>query len=583
MNTDNQPLPRDLEAILVSYNAKNYKETEKLAKSLLHKFPNNLFCLKMLGIIYGKLNRNKDSLDINKKIVSMTKDDSEAYNNLGISLKNLGQIEDSISAFNQAITLNPEYAIAYFNLSNVLQIKGERGEALKANQKAIEYGAKTVEVYMLLGIKLYALDRFDEAIECYKKCISLDPKNPESYFNMGDCLSVNGDFKKAQICYEQAINLKPNFFQSYNNLGNLFANHGKFQDAISILEKAIQIKPDNAELHYNLSNLKKYVNKDNQFQLMKNLCSDSATDEHSRCYLAFAIGKAFEDMGELKNAFSYYQKGNSLRRKQVKYNQKQDSDLFSKIKSSFTKTQEYTLQEQDINGEQTPIFIVGMPRSGTTLVEQIISSHDHVAAGGEMKFFVQYGEPIILDKSHINKDTIVSFRKSYLKNIMNISKVSRMITDKMHINFLYSGLIAAAFPDAKIIHVKRDPSATCWSIYNKCFPFDLKNLEFAYSLDDIVKYYLQYKDLMRFFYDYLPNKIYELDYELLVINKEEEIRKLIKYLDLDWDDNCLLPQNNTRSVRTASIRQVREKIYQDSSKKWQKFKPFIHNTFDDLY
>ena len=581
--TENEPSSTDLNTILAFYNKHKYVEAEKLAKSLLLKFPDNLFCLKMLGIIYGKLDRKEDALDINKKIVSMTKNDSEAYNNLGISLKNLGKIEDSISAFNQAIAFNSEYAIAYFNLSNVLQLKGKRSEALQANQKAVELGADTVEVYMLLGIKLYELDRFDEAIECYKRCISLDPENPESYFNLADCLSICGEFKDAQSNYERAIELKPDFFQSYNNLGNLFANHGRFEDAIITLQKAISIKSNSAKVHYNLSGLKKYVIKDDQFQLMENLYLDSTTSDDSRCYLAFALGKACEDIGDLDHAFIYYKDGNAIRNKQLQHNQKKDIDLFNKIKSSFLDIKKHLLQKQNIAMNQIPIFIVGMPRSGTTLVEQIISSHDQVAAGGELKFFTQYGAPIALGQSEINNNVLTNFRDSYLKNIAKICKDSLMITDKMHINFLYTGLITTALPEAKIIHVKRDPSATCWSNFTKCFPFDHENLAYAYSLNDIVKYYSQYRNLMRFFTDSLPNQIYELDYESLVINKEEEIKKLIQYLGLSWDENCLLPHNNKRSVRTASIRQVRKKIYQNSSKGWQKFKPFLNGVFDELY
>ena len=581
--TESQPSSTDLNTILVFYNEHKYTEAEKLAKSLLLKFPDNLFCLKMLGIIYGKLDRKEDALDINKKIVSMTKNDSEAYNNLGISLKNLGKIEESISAFNQAIAFNPGYAVAYFNLSNVLQIKGKRSEALQANQKAIELGAETIEVYMQLGIKLYELDRLDEAIECYKHCISLDPKNPESYFNMGDCLSEYGELKDAQISYEKAIELKPDSSDSYNNLGNLLTNHGKFKDAITNFEKAISIKSNNAKGHYNLSNLKKYVTKDNQFQLMQNLYLDSTTNDDDRCHLAFALGKAFEDIGDLKHAFIYKNEGNAIRKRQLQYNQKKDIDLFNQIKSSYLDIKKYSLQKQNLSINQIPIFIVGMPRSGTTLVEQIISSHDQVAAGGELKFFGQYGKPIALGQSDINSNVLTDFRDSYLKNIAKVSKDSSMITDKTPSNFLYTGLITTALPEAKIIHVKRDPSATCWSIYTKCFSFDKVNLAFAYSINDIVKYYSQYRDLMRFFLDSLPDQVYELDYESLVINKEEEIKKLIQYLDLNWNENCLSPQNNPRAVRTAPNQQVREKIYQNSSKKWQKFKPFLNGVFDKLY
>ena len=223
------------------------------------------------------------------------------------------------------------------------------------------------------------------------------------------------------------------------------------------------------------------------------------------------------------------------------------------IKSSFTKIKKSALTLEDIKIKKIPVFIVGMPRSGTTLVEQILSSHTEVMAGGELKFISELGVNIMNEIDNFNKESLMKFRESYLDKINKISNKNKLITDKMPQNFLYIGLISSAFPEAKIIHVKRDSSATCWGIFKKCFSLEADSLAFGYSLDDIVKYYKLYIKLIRFFRDSLRNDIYELDYESLVVNMEIETKNLIHYLNLHWEESCLSPHKNSREVMTLSL------------------------------
>ena len=224
-----------------------------------------------------------------------------------------------------------------------------------------------------------------------------------------------------------------------------------------------------------------------------------------------------------------------------------------------------------------------MPRSGTTLVEQILSSHDNVQAGGELNFISKHAKQIVLNNAEITTQSLIDFRCNYIRDLEKISNNKTMIVDKMFNNFLYLGLITIAFPEAKVIHISRDPAATCWSIFTKCFPLENQDLAYSYSIEDIINYYNQYTDLMNLFRESQSDRIYELDYESLVSDKEDQIIKLIKYLDLKWDDKCLSPESNTRAVYTASNQQVRQKIYKNSSKNWIKYKPFIGNLLDNLH
>ena len=223
---------------------------------------------------------------------------------------------------------------------------------------------------------------------------------------------------------------------------------------------------------------------------------------------------------------------------------------------------------------------MGMPRSGTTLVEQIISSHPLVTGAGELTFVHQFGASLAVGHTPVELEALSTFREEYLSALKQRSEGNASVTDKMPQNFQYLGLITRALPEAKIIHVKRDPAAVCWANYTQYF---VKNsFGYCYSLDDILHYHELYQDLMEYWHQALPDRIYDLDYEALTENQEEETRKLISQLGLEWDDACLSPQDNRRAVATASNVQVRQKIYQGSSERWKRYEPYLNGALDCL-
>ena len=221
-----------------------------------------------------------------------------------------------------------------------------------------------------------------------------------------------------------------------------------------------------------------------------------------------------------------------------------------------------------------------MPRSGTTLVEQIISSHSKVIGADELRYVFQYGSALATDKNRINQTTVKQFRDEYLSELIAISGDKKFITDKMPHNFRFIPLICAALPEARIIHVKRNSAATCWSNYKQYFA--TRDLGYSYEIRDVVAYYFLYSDLMGLWQDLYRGRIYNLSYEKLTVDQDNETRNLLEYLQLDWEDACLFPQLNKRSVKTASKQQVREKVYQGSSEAWLKYKPFLDGAFNSL-
>ena len=313
---------------------------------------------------------------------------------------------------------------------------------------------------------------------------------------------------------------------------------------------------------------------------MQEIYLNEDISEEQRCHINFGLAKACEDLGDFEQAFTHYSEGNVLRKKLLNYDINQDVKLFEQLKSSYPKIGKNSLEPDKLSKNFIPIFIIGMPRSGTTLVEQIISSHSKVTGAGELNFAAQFGAAIATGITEANNESFLKFRHNYLNKLQNISNGNLIVTDKMPQNFRYIGLLAAAFPEAKIIHVKRNPAAVCWANYKQYFVSN--SIGYCYALDDVINYYKIYENLMGFWGSTLSNRIYNLDYEQLTVNQETETRQLIEYLGLDWDENCLSPQNNTRSVTTASNLQVRQKVYQGSSEQWKKYQPFLHGAFDDL-
>jgi hypothetical protein len=286
------------------------------------------------------------------------------------------------------------------------------------------------------------------------------------------------------------------------------------------------------------------------------------------------LAKVNENLGNQDEYFKFLHEGNRLRKQELNYSLDSSKNLSSTIKKMFSSPPSLSYKPLTI----CPIFIVGMLRSGTSLVEQIISSHYAVYGAGELNTLPTLINPIAKDyltkgENDLPEKTILSIRQQYLDSLSDFNVPENVITDKMPLNFQYIGFILSAFPEAKIVHLKRDARATCWSIYKN--NFDSISVGFGHNLEDLAGFYGLYVELMDFWHQLFPDKIYDLCYEDLTTNQEEETRKLLQYCELDWDENCLNFHTNKRAVKTASSLQVRQKMYQGSSEAWKKHEGYI--------
>ena len=608
------PSQQQLSNLLEHYQAGRLDDAEKLATSISQDFPKHQFAWKVLGAVFSATGRNSKAAVANQTAVALSPQDHEAHNNLGNTLKQLGKLDEALTSYRQAISLKTDFVLAHYNLGNTLKQLGKLDEALASYRQAIALKPDFVlahnnlgstlkqlgkldealasyrqaialkpdydEAYYNLGNTLRELGRLDEALASYRQAIALKPDLVPAHYNLGNTLKQLGKLDEALASYRQAIALKPDYAEAYNNLGITLQELGRLDEAEASYTKAIVLKPDYAEAHRHITLMRKYNEEDEHYSKMLELYLNENISKEQRCHVNFGLAKAYEDIGDFERAFQHYSEGNLLRKKLLNYDIKQDLELFKKLKSSYPKIEKNSLELDKLSKNLMPIFIVGIPRSGTTLVEQIISSHSEVTGAGELNFVAQFGAAIATDFIEANNESLLDFRNKYLNRLQKVSKGNLIVTDKMPQNFRYIGLLAATFPEAKIIHVKRDPAAVCWSNYKKYF--ESKSIGYCYEIDDVISYHKLYENLMNFWTKTLSYRIYELDYELLTVNQENETRGLIEYLGLNWDEKCLSPQNNTRRVTTASNLQIRKKMYRGSSEEWKKYKSFLNGAFDGL-
>ena len=493
---------------------------------------------------------------------------------MAVLSKKLGQLDASAKSFEKALVIEPDYAEAHNNLGIALKDLRQLDAAVKSFKKAIAIKPDYVEAHYSLGSSLQELGQLDEAVKSYEEVLAIKPDFAEMHNNLGIVFQELDQLDAAVKSFEKALAIKPDFAEAHNNLGNVLKEIGQLDASIKSFEKTLAIKPDYAIAHFNLGSLKRYTASDPQIAQMQSLLTTSNLSQSDRTHLYFALAKVNEDLGNQDEFFEFLHEGNRLRKEELNYSLSDSQNLISTVKKMFSSTQSLSYEPSTIQ----PIFIVGMLRSGTSLVEQIIASHHAVYGASELTTLADLIEPIL--NNHLAKDeyklsekTFLSIRQEYLEALSRFNVPENVITDKMPLNCQYIGFILSAFPHAKIVHMKRDARAICWSIYKN--NFDDKSVGFGNNLDDLAGFYGIYLNIMDFWHQTFPDQIYDLCYEDLTTNQEEETRKLLEYCELDWDENCLNFHTSKRSVKTASVLQVRQKMYQGSSEAWKKHEDYI--------
>ncbi len=507
---------------------------------------------------------------------------------LAVDLYRSGDFEKAEGICNQLISENPKNVFLYNLLGLILVGKNKIDEALNTYQKGINLDPNQAMIYNNIAL-LYTNNKIDneKAEYFYNKSISANPKNPEAYNNLGTLYKSMDKFEEAIKCFNKAIESNSKFVQSYHNLGNIYITLGKFSDAKKIFLKIISIDPYYTKTHRTLSRLIKYDKNDTHFENLRKIYKNKNINTDDRINIAFALGKAYEDMNAHKNSFEMYKEANDLHNKRIKYTIERDKKRFKNIKNIFHKDLFNKFKGSGFTNA-SPIFILGMPRSGTSLIEQILSNHPKVFGAGEQIIIVkllekEFGKKnlsLFFEDENFNKKTFADIGSEYISAIKNISDNSERFTDKLPENFFWIGLIKLILPNAKILHCLREPGDNCFSLFKNYFPN--QSMDYSYNLNNVVEYYNLYFDLMLYWKNLLPNFILDVKYEDVVSNTKNEIHSMLNFCDLDWHDNCLNHYNNKRAVKTASDIQARNKIYNSSVNLWKKYEKFFKEYFDKL-
>jgi tetratricopeptide (TPR) repeat protein len=422
----------------------------------------------------------------------------------------------------------------------------------------------------------------EHAIEIYNRLLKSDPQQFEAWANLGSLYLEAGDSTRAEQAYSKALELEPNAVPVLTNLATLANQVGDRERALNLYHQALEQAPEDAEIWNDLAQIKRFTSDDADIEVMKALLSGEDLAPEKRMFLSFALGKALEDTGEYDEAFGHLLQANQIKRADTPFELAREEQLVDQLIQ--TLDAQFFVQRMGMGVKsKQPVFIIGMPRSGTTLVEQILASHSEVHGGGELETLGQ----VIASKVSLFPDGAEAlsgedfrqFGENYISRLMELAPEAQRITDKMPRNFYFIGMISVALPHARIIHCRRSPMDTCFSCFSLHFPY---GQDFSYDLTSLGGYYRNYRRLMSHWHRVLPGRILDVEYEALVTDPEMQARRLIEHCGLEWQEACLEFHNSSRQVATASAAQVREPIHNRSVARWRRFGDALHELQSSL-
>lgn len=462
-------------------------------------------------------------------------------------------------------------------------VAGRYAEAVARYRQMLSLKADMPETYNNLGHALGALGKPETAVLAFECAVALKPDNPEALCNWGLALVDLGRFDEAEAKYRRVIEVNPGFAGAHNNLGLLMKAKGRLVEAGEAIEQAIHLAPRHIAYYENLAAIRPFAAGDPLLAALEGLAGDGAAlSAADQVHLHFALAKAYENSGDAERAFRHLQSGNAFKRRQMVYDEAESLGQMDRLCELVSR--DFIAARQGCGeASPVPVFIVGMTRSGTTLIEQILASHPQVFGAGEIHLFDHAaglirnalpGRPPFPEMVQaMSGEHFRALGALYLEKITRQAPAAMRITDKMTVNFLFAGLIHLALPNATIIHAVRDPADTCVSCFATHF---MTGHAHAYDLAELGRYYRHYQALMKHWHDVLPRgRIIDVQYEELVADLEGVARRIVAHCGLEWSGRCLDFHRTERAVRTASAVQVRKPIYKDSVGRWRKFAPFL--------
>jgi tetratricopeptide (TPR) repeat protein len=576
----------------------NLHEAERLYRTILASNPAHFDAILHLGLIILQQGNLVEAVGLFRQAVDTNPNSAEAQAALANGLLAMNRFDEAFAGYETALAIAPDQAEANFGLASVLSALQRYQDAIAYFERALAIDPDYAEADYGLATTLQALKRHDQAIPFFEKALAVDPNYAEAVHGLAAALHALNRHGEAIGFYQRAVAIERGYGPAHNNLGIALKEVGRLDEARVSFERAVALEPTRAEFYFNLLLGQETRAGDPHLSALENLARHAdELPEEDQIYIHFALGKALADVSEHERSFHHYLKGNALKRRHVAYDEAATLRMFERIRAVF-KPELMRSKAGQGDPSTIPVFIFGMPRSGSTLIEQILASHPKVFGGGERldlrDALNSFGETGDIDLPFPERflvatgDELHGLGASYLEHLRTGIPRSvadrRRITDKMLANFRLVGLIHLALPNARIIHSCRDPVDTCLSCFSTLFFADQP---FTYELGELGRYYRAYHSLMEHWRRVLPEDVMlDLDYEELVADFEPQARRIVAHCGLEWDDACLAYDKTARAVKTASAAQVRQPIYRSSVGRWRPdadmLKPLLDGLGPDL-
>lgn len=518
--------------------------------------------------------RTADAIGPLRSAASFQPSDPIIQHDLGLACLEVGLIPDAVLAFRRAVASHPGYADAYFRLGIALEKLGDIAGAVGAYDRATEINPTLTEVWFRAGALVYALGHIDEALACYRRASATGGKTGFGRLGKARALLIEDRNQEAEMVLRKMLAMAPKDAMAHDQLGNLLSEFGRFEEARECFQRAIALEPLLSGSYYELVRCRPLTSaEDRVLPEMLAALATPGLEAAQRMRLHLAIGKAAEDFGEYELAMRHFDEADRVRRSFALFDPTAFSSEVDRLIARCTP--EWLSSASELSSsDATPVFILGMPRSGTTLVEQIVSSHPEVQAGGELNFWNRYGkEWRCIDGVETEPEFIARAANDYRGVLRAIAPKAARVSDKMPFNFLWAGLIHVTFPRATILHCRRAPVDTALSIHQTHFH---QNLAFPTGGEELVSYFRSYRRLTDHWRNVLPaDRFIEVSYEDLTREPEPTIRRVIAACGLAWSDVCLHPEGNGRPVRTPSKWQARQPIYRTSIERWRHYESWL--------
>ncbi|MFB9979742.1 tetratricopeptide repeat-containing sulfotransferase family protein [Mesorhizobium kowhaii] len=543
-----------MQQALQLHQAGRRQEAEAIYRQVLAQKANHAAAAHFLGLLLHQTGRSAEGVDLIEQSVRLQPGNPDFLNNLGTVLRDLGQVAAAVDCFRKAVTLRPDQLAARDNL----------------------------------GSSLKQLGQFEGAEDIYRGTLGRNPFHVRARIGLAETLQEAGRLDEALAVFREALTIRPKDADLLHGLGVGLMEKGKLDEAVDLFRQALAVDPGMARAWLMLTQVKRQKERDSELTSMEAQHAKTPQDSLARMQLSFGLGKANDDLKDYGRAFDYFAEGNAIRRKGIDYDAARTRAEFEAMKATFDAGFFEKHKPSSIT-DDTPIFVVGMPRSGTTLVEQIIASHPQVYGAGELsilKTAVGKQFPLTMKGgfpagiADMPDKAFAEAGEAYLDMLHARYPGFKHVTDKMPGNFLLVGFLHLMLPKAKIVHCARDAAATCLSIYKVHFRGD--SHRYGYDLGELADFHNLYTDIMAHWHTVLPGVVHDVRYEDFVADQEGQTRALIAHLGLPWNDAVLSFHETDRPVRTASAAQVRQPMYQGSVDLWKRYGDRLKPLLDKL-